>query len=118
MNKELELTPEMEIKRLKAVIDEKNKCIEAFKKYDAERKAYYASLEYECKHKDSVYSVKHQLAKDKIGSVLLKFDKLEKQLDALLFVPSTNRDEYKSIVDNIFIRLKNIKKALKELDKC
>lgn len=118
MNKELELTPEMEIKRLKAVIEEKNKCIEAFKRYDAERKVYYSSLEKECKYADSKYNVKHQLAKDKIGSILLKFDKLEKKLDALLFVPCTDCDESKRIVGDIFIRLKNIKKALKELCKC
>ena len=40
---------DVEIKRLRKVVDEKNAAIEAFKKYDEERKAYYAGLteEYE-----------------------------------------------------------------------
>lgn len=41
----LPLTPEAEVKRLKAVVEEKNKCIAAFKKYDAERKDYYSRFE-------------------------------------------------------------------------
>lgn len=45
LNKHLELTPEAEIRRLNAVIEQKNKTIEAFKKYDAERKAYYRHFE-------------------------------------------------------------------------
>lgn len=45
LNRHLELTPEAEIRRLNAVIEQKNKTIEAFKKYDAERKAYYRHFE-------------------------------------------------------------------------
>ena len=45
LNKHLVLTPEAEIRRLNAVIEQKNKAIEAFKKYDAERKAYYRHFE-------------------------------------------------------------------------
>lgn len=44
LNKDLVLTPEMEIRRLKAVIEQKNECISAFKEYDAERKRYYSDF--------------------------------------------------------------------------
>lgn len=45
LNKDLELTDKAEIERLKKVIDEKNKTIKGFKKYDEERKRYYARFE-------------------------------------------------------------------------
>lgn len=45
LNKHLVLTPEAEIRRLNAVIEQKNKAIEAFKKYDAGRKEYYRHFE-------------------------------------------------------------------------
>lgn len=41
----LKLSIEQEVKRLRIVVEEKNKAIEAFKKYDEERKAYYAKFE-------------------------------------------------------------------------
>lgn len=41
----LKLSKEQELKRLRIVLEEKNKCIEAFKKYDQERKEYYAKFE-------------------------------------------------------------------------
>ena len=41
----LKLSKEQELKRLRIVLEEKNKCIEAFKKYDEERKEYYAKFE-------------------------------------------------------------------------
>jgi hypothetical protein len=44
-NKNLELTDKQEIERLKKIIDEKNTAINGFKKYDAERKAYYERFE-------------------------------------------------------------------------
>lgn len=45
LNTHLELTPEAEIKRLNKVIEEKNRAIAGFKKYDADRKVYYERLE-------------------------------------------------------------------------
>ena len=45
LNTHLELTPESEIKRLNKVIEEKNRAIAGFKKYDADRKVYYERLE-------------------------------------------------------------------------
>ena len=41
LNKDLELTPQAEIRQLKRVIAEKNKAIEAFKAYDAKRSEEY-----------------------------------------------------------------------------
>jgi hypothetical protein len=56
LNKDLQLTPESEIKRLNKVIAEKNRCIEAFKKYDAERKEYYSSLEAKYKYMEDEFN--------------------------------------------------------------
>ena len=47
---------DVEIKRLRKVIDEKNACIEEFKKYDEERKAYVAVLQ------KQVADIKEELA--------------------------------------------------------
>ena len=44
-NLRLQLTDKAEIKRLKKVVEEKNKQIEKFKKYDEERKTYCHRLE-------------------------------------------------------------------------
>lgn len=148
-NKDLVLTPEQEIRRLRKIIEEKNRCIEGFKKYDAERKVYYSRFmanyklieeEFErfvtavgaetnatverqvsCLLKNwrgSKYGEKYNHAMGKIESAIVKFEKLEKQLDSLLFVPSTNREEYKGIVDSIFLTIKKIKKTLKDGEKC
>ena len=45
LNKDLELTERAEIARLRKVIEEKNRAIEGFKKYDDDRKRYYARFE-------------------------------------------------------------------------
>lgn len=45
INEELELTDQAEIVRLKKVIEEKNRTISEFRKYDDERKKYYARFE-------------------------------------------------------------------------
>lgn len=44
-NKNLKLTPDVEIKRLRKVIDEKNALIEKFKSYDAQRNDYVRRLQ-------------------------------------------------------------------------
>ena len=44
-NRDLELTPQAEIVRLRKVIDEKNALIAKFKRYDEERKSYYRRFE-------------------------------------------------------------------------
>lgn len=44
LNSGLQLTMGAELKRLRKVVEEKNRCIDAFKKYDEERKAYYAQF--------------------------------------------------------------------------
>ena len=44
LNSGMQLTMGAELKRLRKVIEEKNRCIDAFKKYDEERKAYYAKF--------------------------------------------------------------------------
>ena len=45
LNKDLELTDEQEIIRLNKVIDEKNRAISEYKKYDKKRNEYYERLE-------------------------------------------------------------------------
>ena len=44
-NRDLELTPEMEVIRLRKVLEEKNALIAKFRRYDEERKAHYRRFE-------------------------------------------------------------------------
>lgn len=45
LNRDMELTPMAEIRRLRKVIEEKNNAIAEFKKYDRKRKEYYSRFE-------------------------------------------------------------------------
>lgn len=55
LNKDLELTSASEIKRLNKIIEEKNRCIASFKKYDAKRKEYYSILEAKYKYMEDEF---------------------------------------------------------------
>lgn len=114
LNKGLVLTPEMEIRRLKAVIEQKNECISAFKEYDAERKRYYSAFmakyrlmeEFEqfvekvqkdangdtarqisnmfVSFRNGNYGVRYNETEGRMRSALTKIDKLEGKVHELL----------------------------------
>lgn len=77
------LTDKQEIIRLKKVIDEKNKAIEGFKKYDADRKKYYARME-------ENYKIMEE-----------RFSEINNAIDKCEDLDSSSKEYYHRLVSNI-----------------
>lgn len=107
-----------EIKRLNKVLDEKNALIEKFRKYDEERKAYYAERmeEYE-EMKNSFDQFSEELLKvvddgDMEQSEYRKFLKLYRNW----FIYKANADLYKSKLADARDSVRDLREDIKKLE--